>query len=66
MHDPISFEGNNNGIQVRGCFQYTDDYQENVFSFTNMVRTRDGGSHELVRNKLLPKCSTNMLVKTVS
>lgn len=46
MHDPISFEGNNNGIQVRGCFQYTDDYQENVFSFTNMVRTRDGGSHE--------------------
>lgn len=46
MHEPVSFEGLSNGIRIRGCFQYTDDYQENVFSFTNMVRTRDGGSHE--------------------
>ena len=46
MHDPISFSGESNGIKVDGSFQYTDDYQENVFSFTNMVRTRDGGSHE--------------------
>ena len=46
MHDPISFRGESNQIIVEGCFQYTDEYQENVFSFTNMVRTRDGGSHE--------------------
>lgn len=46
MHDPISFRGENNQIIVEGCFQYTDEYQENIFSFTNMVRTRDGGSHE--------------------
>lgn len=46
MHEPISFEGEYNKIKVRGCFQYTDGYQENVFSFANMVRTRDGGSHE--------------------
>ena len=46
MHDAISFEGEYNDIVVKGCFQYTDDYQENVFSFANMVRTRDGGSHE--------------------
>lgn len=46
MHEPISIEGTYNDIVVKGCFQYTDDYQENVFSFTNMVRTRDGGTHE--------------------
>ena len=46
MHDPISFRGESNQIIVEGCFQYTDEYQENIFSFTNMVRTRYGGSHE--------------------
>lgn len=46
MHDPISFRGESNQIIVEGCFQYTDEYQENIFSFTNIVRTRDGGSHE--------------------
>ena len=46
MHDPISFRGESNQIIVEGCFQYTDEYQENIFSFTNMVLTRDGGSHE--------------------
>lgn len=46
MHDSISFRGESNQIIVEGCFQYTDEYQENIFSFTNMVRTRDGGSHE--------------------
>lgn len=46
MHDSISFRGESNQIVMEGCFQYTDEYQENIFSFTNMVRTRDGGSHE--------------------
>lgn len=47
MHEPVSFSSDYNGIMVKGCFQYTDDYQENIFSFANMVRTRDGGSHEI-------------------
>lgn len=46
MHSPISFEKEYNAIQVEGAFQYTDNYQENLFSFANMVRTKDGGSHE--------------------
>ena len=47
LHDPVSFSSETNGIMVKGCFQYTDDYQENIFSFANMVRTRDGGTHEM-------------------
>lgn len=66
MHDSISFRGESNQIVVEGCFQYTDEYQENIFSFTNMVRTRDGGSHETVLNKLLRKYLMNMHVKMVS
>lgn len=42
----ISFNGESNGIHVEAALQYTDDYQENTFSFVNMVSTPDGGTHE--------------------
>ncbi len=44
---PVKFEGEANGIKVQCAFQYTDDYSENTYSFANLVRTRDGGSHEV-------------------
>ena len=47
LHKPCSFSTTNNGIQVDCAFQYTDEYQENMFSFVNMVRTKDGGTHEV-------------------
>ncbi|MBR2551511.1 MAG: DNA topoisomerase IV subunit B [Erysipelotrichaceae bacterium] len=43
----VTFSGNSNGILVDVAFQYTDTYQENTFSFVNLVRTSDGGSHEV-------------------
>ena len=43
---PVKFSGESQGIQVNVAFQYTDDYQENTYSFANLVRTTDGGSHE--------------------
>ena len=46
LHEPVKFSGEYQGIKVEGCFQYTDDYSENIYSFTNMVRTKDGGTHE--------------------
>ena len=47
FHKPVSFSGNVNDIQIDCAFQYTDEYQENMFSFVNMVRTKDGGTHEV-------------------
>ena len=47
FHDPISFRGEMIGITVDCAFQYIDEYQENIFSFVNMVRTKDGGTHEV-------------------
>lgn len=46
LYPPVSFCNTFNEIEIRGCFQHVDDYQENLFSFVNMVNTRDGGSHE--------------------
>lgn len=47
FHKPVSFSGMVNEIQIDCAFQYTDEYQENMFSFVNMVRTKDGGTHEV-------------------
>ena len=44
---PVKFSGDALGIHVDAAFQYTDDYQENTYSFVNLVRTIDGGSHEI-------------------
>lgn len=46
MTPVVSFEGQSGGMNIQAAFQYSDNYQENIFSFTNMVRTRDGGTHE--------------------
>ncbi|MBE6128221.1 MAG: DNA topoisomerase IV subunit B [Erysipelotrichaceae bacterium] len=44
---PVQFSGESLGIHVDAAFQYTDDYQENTYSFVNLVRTMDGGTHEV-------------------
>jgi topoisomerase IV subunit B len=46
LHPVISFEGEQNGIEAEFAFQFNDGYSENVLSFVNNVRTKDGGTHE--------------------
>jgi topoisomerase-4 subunit B len=46
FHSVVSFEGEQNGIEVEFAFQFNDGYSENLLSFVNNVRTRDGGTHE--------------------
>ena len=55
MHEPVSFEGNVGEISVQCALQYTDDYQENTYSFVNLVRTVDGGTHEVGYKSALTK-----------
>ena len=44
---PVKFTGEAQDIKVDVAFQYTDDYAENTYSFVNLVRTGDGGTHEV-------------------
>ncbi|WP_353056012.1 DNA topoisomerase IV subunit B [Mesobacillus subterraneus] len=46
MNPVVSFEGEFSKIEVEFAFQFNDGYSENVLSFVNNVRTKDGGTHE--------------------
>ncbi len=46
LSEVVSFEGEHNGIEVDFAFQFNDGYSENILSFVNNVRTKDGGTHE--------------------
>ncbi len=47
LMNPVKFTGDAYGIHVECAFQYTDDYQDHTYSFVNLVRTADGGTHEV-------------------
>ncbi|MDQ0299274.1 topoisomerase-4 subunit B [Salibacterium salarium] len=46
LHPVVYFDGKNQDIEVEIAFQFNDAYTENVLSFVNNVRTKDGGTHE--------------------
>ena len=46
LHDVVYFEGESQDIEVNFAFQYSGSYTENILSFVNNVRTKDGGTHE--------------------
>ncbi|NSL50795.1 DNA topoisomerase IV subunit B [Calidifontibacillus erzurumensis] len=47
LHPVVFIEGEEQGIEVEFAFQFNDGYSENIFSFVNNVRTKDGGTHEI-------------------
>ncbi len=47
LHPVVSMEGESGDIKVEFAFQFNDGYSENMLSFVNNVRTKDGGTHEV-------------------
>lgn len=51
----IYFAGEKEAIETEVSFQYNDGYSENILSFVNNVRTKDGGTHEVGMKTALTK-----------
>jgi DNA gyrase subunit B len=45
LHKPIYFKRNMDHTVIEIALQYTDSYQENIFSFVNTINTVEGGTH---------------------
>ena len=43
--EPIDISADKDGMAVEVSMQWTQSYQETVFTFTNNIRNRDGGTH---------------------
>ena len=45
VHEPIDIEREIEGTLIEAALQYTDGFNELVYSFANTINTPDGGSH---------------------
>ncbi len=45
LHEPVYVQKELEGTQVEVAVQYTDGYNESVYSFANTINTPDGGTH---------------------
>lgn len=55
LHKPILLQSNPNHIEASIALQFTTGYQEEIVSFVNLVRTKDGGTHEVGFKSALTK-----------
>lgn len=46
FHEVVSFSDEDQAFPIDVAFQYNDGVSENILSFVNHVRTKDGGTHE--------------------
>lgn len=45
LHDPIYFTTESNGVSVEISMQYSETYNEYIFSYANNINTTEGGTH---------------------
>ncbi|RZI48352.1 DNA topoisomerase IV subunit B [Lactococcus kimchii] len=60
----LYFEGKQDGFEVEVAMQYNDGYSENMLSFVNNVRTKDGGTHEAGLKTAITKAMNEYARKT--
>jgi len=46
LHPIVFYEAEQDKIQMELALQYTDGYNENIFSYVNNIHTQEGGTHE--------------------
>ncbi|EHI69805.1 DNA topoisomerase IV subunit B [Streptococcus ictaluri] len=60
----IYMEGQDQDFQVQVALQYNDGFSDNILSFVNNVRTKDGGSHETGLKSAITKAMNDYARKT--
>ena len=60
----LYFEGEDNAFQVEVALQYNDGFSDNILSFVNNVRTKDGGTHETGLKSAITKVMNDYARKT--
>ncbi|WP_159564025.1 DNA topoisomerase IV subunit B [Streptococcus halichoeri] len=60
----IYIEGQEQDFQVQVAIQYNDGFSDNILSFVNNVRTRDGGTHETGLKSAITKVMNDYARKT--
>ncbi|WP_449457037.1 DNA topoisomerase IV subunit B [Streptococcus suis] len=60
----LYFEEEDAGFQVQVAMQYNDGYSDNILSFVNNVRTKDGGTHETGLKLAITKAMNDYARKT--
>ncbi|MGT2665983.1 DNA topoisomerase IV subunit B [Streptococcus rifensis] len=60
----LYFSGEESGFQVEVAMQYNDGFSDNILSFVNNVRTKDGGSHETGLKAAITKVMNDYARKT--
>lgn len=45
LHEPIYIHGEKDGVIVEVAIQYTNAFQESLFTFVNNINTHEGGTH---------------------
>ena len=63
-NDIIHFQGEDEGVFFEVAMQYTDGYNDNIYSFVNNINTHDGGTHEEGVRRALTRVINNYGRKT--
>lgn len=63
LHKPVFIEGTKDNTPVEVCFEYTDGYNENLFSYVNNINTHEGGTHVAGFRKALTRTMNNWAQK---
>ncbi|WP_010093123.1 DNA topoisomerase IV subunit B [Ornithinibacillus scapharcae] len=66
LQEVVFFEGEQLDIEVEFAFQFNDGYSENMLSFVNHVRTKDGGTHESGAKAAITRCFNEYARRTGS
>ncbi len=63
LHKTVYIEGEKDKTPIEIAFQYSEDYQENIFSYVNNINTHEGGTHLVGFKTALTRTLNNYAAK---